>query len=136
MLEWSDKFSTGVPEIDAQHQELFRQVNRLLEACMQGGGKHLLPEIFDFLGKYALEHFATEERYMTRYAYPKLAEHKKVHEDFVQTFLDFRKKAETEGSGVNLVVQVNRTLVDWLKNHILGMDQEMGRFLQGAMGKK
>ncbi|MCS7241097.1 MAG: bacteriohemerythrin [Candidatus Caldatribacterium sp.] len=136
MLEWSDRFSIGVPEIDAQHQELFRQVNRLLEACMQGGGKTLLPEIFDFLGRYAVEHFATEERYMTQYKYPKLPEHKKVHEGFVQTFLDFRKKAEAEGPGVNLVVQVNRTLVDWLKNHILGMDQEMGKFLQEAMRKK
>lgn len=133
MLEWSDRFAIGVPEIDAQHQELFRQVNRLLEACTQGSGKSLLPEIFDFLGKYAVEHFATEERYMSRYNYPKLPEHKKVHEDFVQTFLAFRKQAEAEGPGVHLVVQVNRTLVEWLKNHILKMDQEMGRFLKEAM---
>lgn len=136
MLEWSDRFSVGVLEIDAQHRELFRQVNRLLEACMQGGGKNLLPEIFDFLGKYAVEHFATEEQYMTRYAYPKLPEHKKAHESFVQTFLDFRKRAEAQGPGVDLIVQVNKTLVDWLKNHILKMDQEMGRFLQGVIEQK
>ncbi len=135
MLEWSDRFSVGIPKIDAQHQELFRQVNRLLDACTQGSGRALLPEIFDFLGKYAVEHFATEERYMAEYRYPKLPEHRKVHEDFVQTFLDFRKKAEVEGPGVNLVVQVNRTLVDWLKNHILKMDQDMGKFLQEAMKK-
>ncbi len=135
MLEWSNRFATGIAEIDDQHQELFRQVNRLLEACSQGTGKALLPEIFDFLGKYAVEHFATEERYMERYGYPELAEHRKVHQEFVRTFLQFRQQAEAQGPGVHLVVQVNRVLVDWLKNHILKMDQEMGKFLQQALKK-
>ena len=133
MLEWSERFSVGVAEIDGQHRELFRQVNRLLTSCSQGAGKALLPEIFDFLGKYALEHFATEERYMQRYNYPGLAEHQKIHQDFVKTFLDFRKQAEQEGPGVHLLVQVNKVLVEWLQNHILRMDQAMGKFLQETM---
>lgn len=133
MLEWSDRFAIGVSDVDRQHQELFHQVNNLLKACNQGVGKDALPEIFDFLGKYVVEHFTTEERYMKRYRYPKFFEHKKVHEDFIKTFLNFRKDAETEGPGVRLVVQVNRILVDWLKNHILQMDQEMGKFLREAL---
>ncbi|MGQ9474355.1 MAG: bacteriohemerythrin [Candidatus Caldatribacteriaceae bacterium] len=133
MLEWSDRFAVGVSDVDRQHQELFHQINNLLEACNQGRGKNALPEILNFLGKYVVEHFATEERYMEKYRYPQFSEHKKVHEDFVKTFLNFRKDAEMEEPGVRLVVQMNRVIIDWLKNHILRMDQEMGKFLQKAM---
>ncbi|MEN3185247.1 MAG: bacteriohemerythrin [Atribacterota bacterium] len=130
MLEWSGRYAIGVSEIDRQHRELFQTMNRLLNACSQGSGKDVLPEVFDFLGRYVVEHFATEERYMEQYDYPALPMHRKIHQDFVKTFLGFREKAEAEGPGLGLVVQVNQVLVDWLKNHILNVDQEMGKFLQ------
>lgn len=133
MLEWSDRYAINIPEIDGQHRELFQEINRLLTACSQGSGKAALPEIFDFLGNYVVNHFATEERYMEKYQYPDLPRHRKVHQNFVNTFLDFRKQAEAEGPGISLVVRVNQVLVEWLKNHILQVDQEMGKFLREKM---
>ena len=32
LLQWTTALSVGVDEIDAQHQELFRRVDRLLDA--------------------------------------------------------------------------------------------------------
>lgn len=133
MVEWSDRYAIGIPEIDGQHRELFEAINRLLTACSQGSGKNVLPEIFDFLGNYVVDHFATEERYMEKYGYPALPQHRAIHQNFVHTFLGFRKQAEAEGPGLQLVVRVNQVLVDWLKNHILHVDQEMGKFLRGKM---
>ncbi|MGC8778362.1 MAG: hypothetical protein ACP5Q4_06750 [Candidatus Caldatribacteriaceae bacterium] len=70
---------------------------------------------------------------MEKYQCPDLPRHRKIHQDFVNTFLTFRKQAEKEGAGLGLVVQVNQVLVDWLKNHILHVDQDMGKFLRGKM---
>ena len=36
MIAWSDKFSTGVPHLDQQHQGLFRMVNGLEEEHAAG----------------------------------------------------------------------------------------------------
>lgn len=133
MLEWSDRYAIGIPEIDTQHRELFQAINRLLAACSQGSGKAVLPEVLDFLGNYVVNHFATEERYMEKYQYPGLPQHRQIHQGFVNTFLGFRKQAEAEGPGLGLVVRVNQVLVDWLKNHILHVDQDMGKFLREKM---
>ncbi len=34
-IEWTMGLSTGVDEIDDQHKELFKRINRLLDACNQ-----------------------------------------------------------------------------------------------------
>jgi len=38
-LVWDDSLRTGVLLVDNQHQELFRQINGLHEAMLQGKGE-------------------------------------------------------------------------------------------------
>lgn len=71
-IEWLDQYSVGVESIDNQHKELFARINKLLDACSQGEGKKVLPEVLDFLGDYVVFHFSTEEKYMKEYLYPPL----------------------------------------------------------------
>ncbi|MBC7217323.1 MAG: hypothetical protein H5U36_03990 [Candidatus Caldatribacterium sp.] len=51
MLEWSDRFSIGIPEIDAQNQKFFRQVNRLLVEWLEN---HIL-KMDQEMGKFLKE---------------------------------------------------------------------------------
>ena len=64
-IEWTEDLATGVPEIDAQHKELFSRINRLLEACNQGQGRAEVGKTLAFLEEYVLIHFSTEEKIMT-----------------------------------------------------------------------
>jgi len=129
-IEWLDQYSVGVESIDNQHKELFERVNRLLNACAQGEGKKVLPEVLDFLGDYVVFHFSTEEKYMKEYLYPDYLTHKKEHDSFVETYKKFREEIEKEGAGVAAVIKTNKLIVDWLKNHILGTDRKLGFFLK------
>ena len=50
-----------------------------LEKVLRAGHLAEVPAIVDFLQRYALEHFATEEREMAAAGYPGLAAHARLH---------------------------------------------------------
>ena len=62
-IQWSPALAVGVPEIDAQHQELFRRAERLITA-LRGGDRAEVTPLVRYLTDYAVEHFAAEERFM------------------------------------------------------------------------
>lgn len=132
---WSGNFSIGVEVIDEQHKELFARTNRLLEACQEGRGREVVGETLEFLGDYVKTHFATEEGLMEKYGYPEFATHKRLHEGFTEAFQRLKEEA-AKGSGLTLVTQVNKTIVDWWINHILKVDKKLGVFLQEKMQKR
>jgi hemerythrin len=132
-IQWDQSLSVGIDKIDNQHKELFNRVNALLDACNQGKGKQVVGEIIDFLGDYVVTHFGAEERYMQQYNYPDYGAHKAMHDGFIDSFGQLKKKFESEGPGIQLVLQTNRTVVDWLIKHIGNTDKALGAFLKTKM---
>lgn len=132
-MKWDENLATGIAEIDSQHRELIERVNKLLEACTQGKGKEEVGGVIKFLGDYVVTHFGTEERYMAQYAYPEAAAHKRQHDDFVKTFTDLKSQFEAGGPSLQFVTRVNRTVVDWLINHISKSDKALGVYLKTKM---
>ena len=133
-LQWSPSLAMGVPEIDRQHQELFSQVNELLSAMASGQGRERLLPLLEFLGRYATQHFRTEERYMSQYSYPAAAAHKQQHEAFVQAFGHLAAEAKAQGASTDLTLKVQRQVVDWLQSHVAGTDRSLGAYLRAKMG--
>ncbi|MHB1419106.1 MAG: bacteriohemerythrin [Bacillota bacterium] len=133
MIEWTKDLSVDVDEIDQQHQEIFRRIDNLLEACNHGKGKAMVGDIITFLGDYVSKHFGVEEKYMTKYKYPKYLKHKEQHDDFIKTFIGLKQKFEAEGPGLSLVINTNHMLVSWLQNHIRNTDKELGSFLKANL---
>lgn len=127
-VQWTEDLATGVARIDEQHRELYRQVAALHEA-MRAGHLAEVPAIVDFLQRYALEHFATEEREMAAAGYPGLAAHARLHQRFVDDFL--RHKAVLVGDvAPSAVVALSHWLGEWLREHVRQVDGEMARFLR------
>lgn len=129
IMVWSREYEVGVPEIDEQHQNLFKMLNRLNEAMAMGEGKNMLNQILFGLVDYTARHFKTEEMYMERANYPELESHRQVHirlTDKVHEMVD-RYKAGEVGLGVELL----NFLQDWLKKHILGTDKKYAPYLAG-----
>jgi hemerythrin len=129
-IVWTTEYAVGVPLIDQQHQELFRRINALLQACNEGQGKEKVGEILNFLEEYVQVHFGSEEEVMIKHAYPEYLAHRKQHQHFVENFMDLKRKFEQEGAGIHLVVTTNKVVVDWLRNHILLTDTKLGAFLK------
>jgi len=131
-LTWDKSLAVGVKMIDTQHQELFRQVNALLEAMMKGQGKQESEKLLGFLGKYVVDHFAAEERLMAQHRYPEAAKHKQQHADFVKKFGELKGEFDQHGPTGDVSIAVNRFVCGWLREHIGTTDTALGKFLQQA----
>ncbi len=130
LIEWEDRYSVGIIEIDAQHRRLFEIYNNLIEAMYQGVGVKELGNALNELLEYAVVHFMTEEGYMQKYGYPGYDAHKNVHKEFRERFYGLHKEFH-EGKPV-LTAEVTEYLRDWLKNHVLNMDQKYAPHLKKA----
>lgn len=116
---------TGFPDIDAQHQELISRLGRLLDGMSEGRGQGELLPLLDFLAEYTVKHFSYEEGCMHRYRCPVAASNKAAHTKFLATVASFRKRLEQNGPSVALVLEAQRELSDWIRNHIVRVDTHM-----------
>jgi hemerythrin len=123
---WNNTLETGIPVIDEQHKELFRQVDILLDTS----NKNRVNETLDFLGKYVIKHFTAEEAMHARSAYPKAAEHKKMHVAFVSTYKNLHDEYTKSGMNLATLMKINNTVVNWLKDHIMREDKNFAAFFK------
>ncbi|MBI5069032.1 MAG: hemerythrin domain-containing protein [Deltaproteobacteria bacterium] len=134
-IRWSDSLILGVPTIDAQHRELVARVGTVVSAVDARPGD--VGALLDFLGEYALSHFATEERLMGLHAYPESAAsaHREAHQQFVRAFSGLRYDVDVEGMTRGIVDRIQKWMVGWLMEHILGMDHALAMWIRSAQVK-
>jgi hemerythrin-like metal-binding domain len=122
---WKDIYELGVPSIDAQHKELFQQVDNLLYSSSM----HKTKETLDFLGNYVVEHFGHEEVLQAESGYPKKEEHKKMHDDFIATYIALRTEFDSHTGENELdTSKLSQVIMDWLKTHVLVADREFAEY--------
>ncbi|WP_410511147.1 bacteriohemerythrin [Paenibacillus sp. BR2-3] len=126
MIAWKDSYDIGVETIDCQHRQLLVKLNDFFEACTNQQGKEKINETLKFLKDYTIEHFGSEEQLMKDIDFPELAEHQATHAEFVKTVLDLEEAINTKGVSILSTIKLNRTLTDWLLNHINKCDQLIG----------
>lgn len=129
-IEWDDKYKVDIIEIDAQHKKLFAIYNNLVEAMFQGVGIKELGNALNELFDYSVVHFMTEEGYMEKYRYSEIENHKAAHKAFRERFYILHKEF-SEGKPV-LTAEVVEYLRDWLKQHVLNVDQRYATHLKRA----
>jgi hemerythrin len=129
LITWNDTLSVQIKEIDAQHQRLIDLLNKLHESMKSGKSKEVLGPILSDLVRYTVSHFATEEKYFQKYAYPEYEQHKKIHDDLTKKAKDLKTSFEEGKQTVS--IEVLNFLTDWLRNHIMGTDKKYGPFLNG-----
>lgn len=102
-------------------------VSRLREAEAAGAPWTDLASQIDHLLEHVRGHFATEEDEMERAKYPKLEEHRHLHQTFMrrlQVVRDECDRRETE-----LMSLFTELLENWFKNHERTADQHVLEFL-------
>lgn len=125
LIEWSDKYATGVEAIDRQHQEIFNQLNRLHDAITSGLGMEVVEDILEFARDYAEQHFAFEESCMEQYRCPVAAENKAAHRSFIDGIERIQQEIERNGDEPGAVLALYRELREWIQNHILKIDTQL-----------
>jgi hemerythrin len=121
---WNKNLETGVPTIDVQHKELFRQIDILSD----NSNKDRFPQTVKFLGEYVKKHFFDEQMLHVKATYPKAEQHKKMHVDFAAAFDKMRKEYEEDSANLTILHKINKTVFEWLKSHIMVHDKEFAAF--------
>lgn len=129
---WKDTYELGVPQIDAQHKELFRRVEAFLQVLRsKDTWEDKLPKInetLEFMKGYVVEHFRDEEEYQKKINYPEYEAHKQIHSDMVGYVLEVSKQFEESNNDENLMQQFGGKLLAWLINHVAAEDQRIADY--------
>lgn len=128
-LTWTEDLAVGYGLIDTQHKELFARYNSLLQACKEGKGREAIEPVLDFLMEYVKVHFAEEERFMARYAFPERDEHVQQHRELFRHVDEVRRELQEKGASVAVITSINHSLLNWLLRHVKLTDVKLGRFL-------
>ncbi|MBN2229027.1 MAG: hemerythrin family protein [Candidatus Thorarchaeota archaeon] len=131
-IKWDDSLSVNVELIDHQHKELIKRISDISEAVDTNQSPEVIVNTLLFMSEYADFHFSTEERHMKEQNYPAMEHHLKQHEEFksmVQTMImDFKEEGATPALGKS----INTYLMNWLIDHIKGIDLKFGEFLHSS----
>jgi len=127
IVEWNDSFLVGVDPFDEHHKHLVTLLNLSFDAFVQVVPTQKFAEIFDELFEYASYHLSSEKFWMIEHSYPKLEEHLKEHNFFVQRLKEIQEDYRQGNSSVSLDIVI--FLKDWLIEHILKSDADYGHFI-------
>ena len=126
---WNESLSVNVDLIDSQHKELIKRINDISEAVDTSQSPETILNTLTFMSEYTDFHFSTEEKHMKEKAYPGMDLHVKQHNEFkdmVKTMIaDFKEEGPTPALGQS----INTYLMNWLIDHIKGIDKKFGEFL-------
>jgi hemerythrin len=121
---------TGIDEIDAQHRELFARVGQLVDASRTHRSREEVVRLLEYLGGYAVDHFAAEEQLMESVAYPRLGGHRAEHLQFVKELSILRHELKTEGPSNLFVIRVGNRITEWMREHIYRTDLILADWLR------
>jgi len=128
MMIWSDDYKIGLPVIDAQHKRLFKLIDELNEAIETGLEITDVEELLAGLDQYKTRHFQLEEKYMVESNYAGLEEQQKAHGHFSNKFKEIGEEIGKEGITPTIVQVIKEELVEWLKEHVTGLDVNFGEY--------
>jgi hemerythrin len=123
-MQWDEKYETGNEIVDRDHRQLFQLVQKVLDAAFDSH-EEKVEETLNFLADYALNHFAHEEQLMEESAYPDAEAHKALHNNFIKEFLLLKDRIVSESDTLRNHLDINKVIVNWLNDHVLGSDKLM-----------
>ena len=109
---WDASFDVKVGTLNNQHKKLFELINALDAKRTDGA---VLKELLD----YVVMHFKTEEDLFHQFHWAEEADHKKVHDKFVQDALGLKSVGDGEMQFIK----------NWLVHHIKESDMHYAEFL-------
>lgn len=124
-INWSEKLSVNVTEIDEQHKTLIEKINRLHQAMLDNKGREVQKPIIDAMADYAASHFEKEEKYMQRYGFPGLHDHRTEHDKFTAKAIELKERFDSAGFVLSL--EILTFLKNWLQEHILVTDKKYSK---------
>lgn len=128
-MTWKPEMSVGVHSLDSDHKLLINLINQLEEAIHRGMDKDTIESLLATLIDYTQYHFQREEMLMDACGFKDLDKHKKSHEGMKGWVEEIHQRFEETSD--DLSNEVLDFLKHWLKDHIMGQDQDYKHVMEG-----
>ncbi len=122
LITWTQKYNTGVEEIDAQHRQLVDIINELYVARHSQNSQEVVNGILSKMTDYAEYHFDFEEELINQLNPSELKGHKAKHQKFrtyIKEILGYQSKEKFFVEDMLMMF-----LESWLTKHILIEDMK------------
>jgi hemerythrin-like metal-binding protein len=128
MKNWAEIFSTGIEELDQDHNRLLRVAEKIAERAdhPDSDKKHwtfLIREGLKYMEGYYQTHIAREEAYMRKINFPHLEAHMQIHREMESTVTEFlNSKLTEEHFDIDDVLTLLGSVYGWQLIHIATED--------------
>lgn len=117
VTQWSSVIEVGLPDIDAQHRQLFE-----LAATFVGQGDEIrIMKSLAILCDYAKVHLRDEEAMLVAIGYPDIEAHREAHGEFRRMLRSLLQDARTLSLD-QIATRVDHLINGWFFNHIMHVD--------------
>jgi hemerythrin-like metal-binding protein len=125
-ITWNPQtMATGVPEVDAQHQEWIRRYNQFDDAISQGKGIEVVQSTLDFFMSYTDVHFKLEESVMNEHHCSVAKDNRIAHEHMRNILRGYKAYVDKHGFSISEVQGLKHQMKKWLIEHILTIDIQL-----------
>jgi len=129
LLKWDDNYLIGIEELDFEHKKLIEDINLLHQELAEHDEKSNIERCLGEIFARMHAHFALEEHVMMVHGYPSYDEHKREHENllesYTETMLNFMNSSGTDTGDL-----VESELNHWIVDHILTSDKRMSAMIK------
>ncbi|MDZ7753769.1 MAG: bacteriohemerythrin [Gammaproteobacteria bacterium] len=131
-FQWTERFETGLTEVDDQHRHLVDIINAIGERVRENLEVPVddIAALYRDLRDYAVYHFAEEERLMVQEGLDggHVEQHQAQHRYYLAEVERLYGRLSAEA--VAEIRSILKFLTSWLVYHILGTDQAMARQME------
>lgn len=117
--DWSPNMELGIPQIDREHQKLFRITQKMYHLIHEKQkNKFACVEGIKYLNHHTMVHFSHEEEYMRSIGYPGYEMHKRLHDNFKNRILPAMEQILEESDySTESVARFLGSCIGWLSTH-------------------
>ncbi len=129
MYEFTKELQTGNFQMDAQHRQLLRALNELVEACREQLSPQAVERAARDLYDCAARHMEDEEALQEKYGYPGLEEHRKLHGEFRKAADRMKWSLTAKGAPAEGAQEEAEAAGRWLLRHIRQEDAPAAAYI-------
>jgi hemerythrin len=128
LFDFETEFRLGIENVDKEHETLVNMLNQVHNLISEGKREEARSYFNETLTLYVNEHFSNEEAFMESIGYEHLEEHKKIHQQFKDSFQDLKPKIDSADDAA-FRNALNDTFT-WIINHIGRTDKKYANYLK------
>lgn len=129
LLKWDDSYLIGIEELDFEHKQLVEDINFLHRKLAENDEKANIEGCLGDIFARMQAHFALEEHVMKVNHYPAYDEHKREHDDLLESYTESMLNF-MNSSGKDSGDMVESTLNRWIVDHIQFSDKQMSAMIR------